>query len=34
VTDAGFTITDVDVFYQKGAPKVMAGDSLGIADSA
>ena len=34
VTDAGFTITDVDVFYEKGAPKALAADSLGIAISA
>ena len=34
VTDAGFTITDVDVFYEKGAPKALAADSLGIAVAA
>jgi ubiquinone/menaquinone biosynthesis C-methylase UbiE len=28
---AGFTVTDVDVFYEKGAPKAVAADSLGIA---
>jgi SAM-dependent methyltransferase len=28
---AGFTITDVDVFYEKGAPKMMGADSLGVA---
>jgi ubiquinone/menaquinone biosynthesis C-methylase UbiE len=31
ITDAGFTIKDVDVFYEKGAPKTVAADSLGIA---
>lgn len=31
LTTAGFTITDVDVFYEKGAPKFLAADSLGIA---
>ncbi|WP_329496212.1 class I SAM-dependent methyltransferase [Kitasatospora herbaricolor] len=31
LTDAGFTVTELDVFYEKGAPKVMAADSLGIA---
>jgi ubiquinone/menaquinone biosynthesis C-methylase UbiE len=33
LTRAGFTIIDVDVFYEKGAPKVMAADSLGAAMS-
>ena len=33
LTDAGFTITEVDVFYEQGAPKIMAADSLGIARS-
>jgi SAM-dependent methyltransferase len=33
LTGAGFTITDVDVFYEKGAPKVMGADSLGAARS-
>ena len=28
---AGFTVEDVDVFYEKGAPKAMAADSLGVA---
>lgn len=28
---AGFTITDLDVFYEKGAPKPMGADSLGTA---
>jgi len=31
LTDAGFTITELDVFYEKGAPKPMGADSLGIA---
>ena len=31
LTDAGFAIVEVDVFYEKGAPKVLAADSLGIA---
>ena len=31
ITDAGFTIKEVDVFYEKGAPKFVAADSLGVA---
>lgn len=31
LTDAGFVITEVDVFYEKGAPKALGADSLGIA---
>jgi SAM-dependent methyltransferase len=31
LTTAGFTITDLDVFYEKGAPKFAGADSLGIA---
>jgi ubiquinone/menaquinone biosynthesis C-methylase UbiE len=31
ITGAGFTIKDVDVFYEKGAPKTVAADSLGVA---
>jgi len=31
LTNAGFRITDVDVFYEKGAPKFLAADTLGIA---
>jgi ubiquinone/menaquinone biosynthesis C-methylase UbiE len=27
----GFVVTDVDVFYEKGAPKAMGADSLGVA---
>jgi SAM-dependent methyltransferase len=30
---AGFVISDVDVFYEKGAPKFAGADSLGIAAS-
>ena len=33
LTDAGFTVTEVDVFYEKGAPKALAADSLGTAVS-
>ncbi|MFE2431790.1 class I SAM-dependent methyltransferase [Streptomyces sp. NPDC059373] len=31
LTSAGFTVTDLDVFYEKGAPKPMGADSLGVA---
>ncbi len=31
VTTAGFVIEQLDVFYEKGAPKFVAADSLGIA---
>jgi hypothetical protein len=31
---AGFTITELDVFYEKGAPKWLAADSLGTAVSS
>jgi ubiquinone/menaquinone biosynthesis C-methylase UbiE len=31
LTTAGFTITELDVFYEKGAPKPIGADSLGIA---
>lgn len=31
VTGAGFTVSEVDVFYEKGAPKPFGADSLGIA---
>ena len=30
---AGFTITEVDVFYEDGAPKTLGADSLGTAVS-
>jgi len=33
LTGAGFTITEIDVFYEEGAPKIMAADSLGVAVS-
>jgi SAM-dependent methyltransferase len=33
LTDAGFTITELDVFYQDGAPKFLGADSLGRAAS-
>src|SRR6478609_1639344 len=33
LTDAGFTVTEVDVFYEKGAPKALGADSLGTAVS-
>ena len=33
ITGAGFTITDLDVFYEKGAPKPMAAYSLGVASA-
>ena len=31
--DAGFEITELDVFYEEGAPKFLAADSLGAAVS-
>jgi ubiquinone/menaquinone biosynthesis C-methylase UbiE len=31
ITSAGFQISEIDVFYEKGAPKIMAADSLGVA---
>jgi SAM-dependent methyltransferase len=33
LTAAGFTITDLDVFYEAGTPKVLGADSLGTAVS-
>jgi ubiquinone/menaquinone biosynthesis C-methylase UbiE len=33
LTSAGFTITDLDVFYEEGTPKPMGADSLGSAVS-
>jgi SAM-dependent methyltransferase len=33
LTAAGFTIADLDVFYEEGAPKFLAADSLGSAVS-
>ena len=32
--DAGFEITDVDIFYEDGAPRFVGADSLGTARSA
>jgi ubiquinone/menaquinone biosynthesis C-methylase UbiE len=34
LTAAGFTVGEVDVFYEQGAPKFAAADSLGTAVSA
>lgn len=34
LTTAGFRISEVDVFYEKGAPKALGADSLGSAVSA
>ena len=31
LTAAGFTISQVDVFYEKSAPKPLGADSLGVA---
>jgi hypothetical protein len=31
LTGAGFTITEVDVFYEDGTPKILGADSLGVA---
>ena len=33
LTSAGFTITELDRFYEDGAPKIMGADSLGTAVS-
>lgn len=33
LTTAGFTIDELDVFYEKGSPKFAGADSLGIATS-
>jgi ubiquinone/menaquinone biosynthesis C-methylase UbiE len=33
LTGAGFAITELDTFYEKGAPKTLGADSLGIAVS-
>ena len=33
LTTAGFTITELDVFYEKPGPKFLAADSLGTASS-
>jgi ubiquinone/menaquinone biosynthesis C-methylase UbiE len=34
VSEAGFTISEVDIFYEKGAPKIWGAASLGVAISA
>jgi SAM-dependent methyltransferase len=34
ISAAGFTIDEVDQFYEKGAPKFIGADSLGIANTA
>jgi len=34
LTAAGFTVTELDVFYEDGAPKAIGADSLGIAASS
>jgi hypothetical protein len=31
LTTAGFTITDLDVFYEEGTPKPLGANSLGVA---
>jgi ubiquinone/menaquinone biosynthesis C-methylase UbiE len=33
LTDAGFTLSSVDAFYEDGAPKFLAADTLGVAVS-
>lgn len=33
LTAAGFTLAELDVFYEQGAPKFLAADSLGVAIS-
>ena len=33
LTGAGFTITELDVYYEEGSPKVMGANSLGVAQS-
>ena len=33
IREAGFAITELDVFYEKGAPKFVASDYLGVAVS-
>jgi SAM-dependent methyltransferase len=33
LTDAGFTIAELDIFYEDNAPKFLAADSLGVAVS-
>jgi ubiquinone/menaquinone biosynthesis C-methylase UbiE len=31
LTEAGFTITDLDTFYEEGAPKFLAAEAVGVA---
>jgi hypothetical protein len=33
LVDAGFTIAEQDVFYEDGAPRFLAADTLGVAVS-
>jgi hypothetical protein len=33
LTGAGFTIRELDVYYEKGSPKVVGANSLGVAQS-
>ena len=33
LTGAGFTIDEVDVFYEEGSPKFVGANSLGVAVS-
>ena len=33
LTDAGYEVTELDTFYEKGAPKILGADSLGVAVS-
>jgi len=33
LTDAGFTIREVDVYYEEGSPKVVGAHTLGVAQS-
>jgi ubiquinone/menaquinone biosynthesis C-methylase UbiE len=33
LTDAGFTIKEVDVYYEEGTPKFLGANSLGVAQS-
>ncbi len=33
LSGAGFTITELDVYYEKGAPKMFGANSLGVAQS-
>jgi hypothetical protein len=34
ISGAGFTITELENFYEKGAPKFLAYDSLGTATTS